>query len=175
MGAAVALGRGTVACRGAGPAQCTHALHVEPRLRRDGDLDCALEHATRAVQLDPVHPLGLGLGPSLAAGPVDIHLAEGRYADAVDEYVRIATLRGARAGEIDALRAAFAEGGITEFWRCWVDVDMRLSGGAPDPLRMAAVWVLAGDSGRHWTGSSVPGPSTTPDSSISGSIPYSRS
>src|SRR5690606_26248582 len=50
-----------------------------------GNLDCALEHATRAVQLDPVHPLGLGLGPALAAGPVDIHLAEGRYAEVVDE------------------------------------------------------------------------------------------
>src|SRR5690606_30918078 len=73
-----------------------------------GNLDCALEHATRAVQLDPVHPLGLGLGPALAAGPVDIHLAEGRYAEVVDEYVRIATLRGASAGDIDAMRAAFA-------------------------------------------------------------------
>lgn len=111
-----------------------------------GDLDCAHEHATRAVQLDPLHPLGLGLGPGLAAGPVDIHLAEGRYAEAVEEYVRIATLRGATASDVDALRAAYAASGMTGFWRCWVDVDMRLSGGAPDPLRMAALWALAGDS-----------------------------
>ena len=87
--------------------------------------------------------LGLGEPPH---GPWDVYLLQGREADAVRDLLRVATLRGASAGEVDSLRTAFASGGMQGFWRRWLVMDRRQSGGSIDPLRMAALSAMAGDT-----------------------------
>ena len=111
-----------------------------------GDYERALEQYRRAIQLDPVHPIALGLGPHLPAGPANAYLWQGRNDEAVEAYVRVATLRGAAASELDAMRDAYAAAGMPGFWRAWLDMDLRQSGTSPDPLRLAATWAMIGDT-----------------------------
>jgi serine/threonine-protein kinase len=111
-----------------------------------GDHHRAAAQYQRAFQLDPVHPLALGFGPSLPRGLAAVYLQQRRYQEAVEEYVKIATLRGATASELTALRSAFAASGMPGFWRSWLDMDLRQSGGTPDPLRIATLWALIGDT-----------------------------
>ncbi|MGH7460158.1 MAG: hypothetical protein ACREMA_03900 [Longimicrobiales bacterium] len=66
----------------------------------------------------------------------------------MNEYIKIATLRGATAGELSALRNAYAASGMPGFWRSWLAMDLRQSGSAPNSLRMAATWALIGDTAR---------------------------
>jgi serine/threonine-protein kinase len=47
----------------------------------------------------------------------DIYIAQGRYREAVDEYLATASLRTRGADEGTSLREAFAQGGIIRFWR----------------------------------------------------------
>jgi TolB-like protein/Flp pilus assembly protein TadD len=117
-----------------------------------GDLDQALLQYRRALRLDPVNPLALGLGPGLPMGPAAVYLSQGREKEAVEEYVRIAALRGASASELDSMRGAFARSGMPGFWRSWLGLDFRQSGGTPDPLRLATLFVLVGDTAQalHW-------------------------
>ncbi|MGH7510245.1 MAG: tetratricopeptide repeat protein, partial [Gemmatimonadales bacterium] len=117
-----------------------------------GDLDQAIIQFRRALRLDPVHPLALGLGPELPVGPAGVYLRQGRYKEAVDEYVRIATLRGATGSELDSMRSAFAESAMPGFWRSWLAMDLRQSESTPDPLRVASLWALIGDTAQafHW-------------------------
>jgi hypothetical protein len=63
----------------------------------------------------------------------------------VDEYARLATLRGATPAEVDAVRDAFARGGMPAFWRAWLDMDQRQ---LPDQntVRMTMLWLAAGDT-----------------------------
>jgi tetratricopeptide (TPR) repeat protein len=103
---------------------------------RAGDLDRAIAHYRRAQRLDPVNPLLLGTGPWLPVGPAEVYLWQGRHDEAVEEYVRIATLRGASANEVGAMRSAFAASGMPGFWRSWLEMDLRQSGRTPDPLRI---------------------------------------
>jgi TolB-like protein/DNA-binding SARP family transcriptional activator len=114
-----------------------------------GQYDSAIAVYRRAHQLDPSHTLFLGrTGPWLPTGPGEVYLWQGRDAEAVDEYVKIATLRGASSGEVDSLRRAFAASGREGFWRRWLEMDLRQSGGKPDPLRIAKLWGRAGDTAR---------------------------
>jgi tetratricopeptide (TPR) repeat protein len=106
----------------------------------------ALAPFARAVQLDPMHPLALGLGPTPPFGPAMVYLAQGRDADAVQDLLRVATLRGASAGEVDSLRAAFAAGGMHGFWRRWLVMDRRQSGATINPMRVARLSAMAGDT-----------------------------
>jgi hypothetical protein len=94
----------------------------------------------------------LGLGPGLPVGPAGVYLSQGREKEAVEEYVRIAALRGASASELDSMRGAFARSGMPGFWRSWLGLDFRQSGGTPDPLRLATLFVLVGDTAQalHW-------------------------
>ena len=110
-----------------------------------GHLDNARNEFQRAQRLDPMHPLALGLGPTLPSGPVRVYLREGREREAVDELIRIATLRAATASELDSLRGAFAHSGMKGFWRRWLAMDLRQSGSNPDPLRVAVLWAMIGD------------------------------
>jgi TolB-like protein/DNA-binding SARP family transcriptional activator len=116
--------------------------------RAVGDHQRALEEWLRAAQIDPLHPLQLGLGPSLPSSPADAYMRLGRTDEGIEHYLRIATLRGATNGEVDAMRQAYAASGVTAFWERWLAMDMRQSGPTPDPLRMAATHVLAGDTVR---------------------------
>ena len=111
-----------------------------------GQLDQALIQYRRALRLDPVNPLALGLGPALPIGPAGVYLSQGREPEAVEEYLRIAALRGATASELDSLRGAFAHSGMRGFWRRWLDLDLRQTEGTPDPLRLAVLWQLSGDT-----------------------------
>ena len=111
-----------------------------------GKLDDALLQYEHALRLDPSNALVLGLGPALPGGPVRIFLARGQDAEAVEELIRIAALRGATAAELDAMRGAFAKAGIRGVWRAWIDMDVRQHGGALDPLRAAVLWASAGDT-----------------------------
>jgi tetratricopeptide (TPR) repeat protein len=100
-----------------------------------GDPEGALPELERAVALDPVHALALGQGPWLPATPGEALRMLGRYREAVEDYVRIAGLRGASASEIYALRRGFETDGMPGFWRSWIAMDTRQSGRRPDPLR----------------------------------------
>lgn len=111
-----------------------------------GRMDEVLTHYQRALRLDPTNALALGLGPELPATPAWVYLRQGRSREAVDEFIRVATLREATAGELDAMRAAFARGGMPAFWRQWLEMDLRQSGNKPDPLRMAKSWLVIGDT-----------------------------
>lgn len=113
-------------------------------LMKAGRHDEALAELERARQLDPMNPNVLGTGPALPIG-AEIHLARGRPEDAVQELLRVAALRDATAGELDAIRAAFAKDGMHGVWRSWFDLDLRQSGSHPDPLRLAALWAYIGD------------------------------
>jgi serine/threonine-protein kinase len=110
-----------------------------------GKLDDALLQYEHALRLDPSNALVLGLGPALPGGPVRIHLARGQDAEAMQELIRLAALRGATAAELDAMRGAFAKTGLRGVWRVWIDMDLRQHGGAIDPLRAAVLWASAGD------------------------------
>lgn len=111
-----------------------------------GDVDRAIAEYRRAQQLDPLHPLALGRGPQLPFGVAEVLLWRGGHAEAVEEYVKIATLRGATPSELDAMRRAFGAEGMPGFWREWLKMDLRQSEGAPDPLRMALTWAMIGDT-----------------------------
>ena len=111
----------------------------------------ALAAFKRASQLDPLHPLTLGLGPAPPQGPWGVHLAEGHDSVAVRQLLRVATLRGASAAEVDSLRAAFATGGIHDFWRRWLIMDRRQAGANIDPLRVAMLSALAADTAQALT------------------------
>jgi adenylate cyclase len=127
---------------------------LDPRLRMIlgveytalGKLDEALVQYQHALRLDPSNALLLGLGPALPGGPVRIHLARGHDAEAVQELIRLAALRGATAAELDAMRGAFAKAGMRGVWRVWIAMDLRQHGGSIDPLRAAVLWASAGDT-----------------------------
>lgn len=113
---------------------------------RLGNHDVAMELYRRVEKLDPVHPLILGSGPWLPGGVANVYEAQGRHREAVVEYLRIATLRGATRAEVDALHDAFAHGGMPAFWRVWLDMDRRQMPDLQDPIRSAKLWLLAGDT-----------------------------
>ncbi|MGH7531237.1 MAG: BTAD domain-containing putative transcriptional regulator [Gemmatimonadales bacterium] len=117
-----------------------------------GDFERAIVEYRRAQQVDPVNPLAIGLGPRLPSGVAHALLLQGREAEAVEEYLEIAALRDATRGELEGLRRAFVESGMSGFWRKWLDMDLRQYGNAPDPMRLATLWALAGDTARafHW-------------------------
>jgi serine/threonine-protein kinase len=110
----------------------------------------ALSAFERGVQLDPLHPIALGLAMP-PRGPWNVSLIQGRDAEAVRQLLRAATLRGASSGEVDSLRAAFATGGMHGFWRRWLVMDRRQSGASIDPLRVAALSAMAGDTAQALT------------------------
>lgn len=113
---------------------------------RAGRFAEALVQLQRMIKAHASHPLGLGLGPHPPAGPSVVYFTQGRHADLVDDYLRVATLRGATADEAGELRAAFAAGGMPAFWRHWLAFDLRHAGNDPDPLRVATFHALAGDT-----------------------------
>jgi TolB-like protein/DNA-binding SARP family transcriptional activator len=113
-----------------------------------GDFDLALAEARRAAQLDPINPLMLGRGPNLPAGVGSMYRVQGRNDEAVEEYLRVATLRNATPAEMQAMRAAYAAEGMTGFWKSWLAMDLRQSGPSPDPVRMAVTHLVAGDTVR---------------------------
>ncbi len=108
--------------------------------------DQALAQFRQTMRLDRAHPLILGMGPHTPVGPWLIYFDQGRYEQVVDEYARIASMRGASAGEIESLRAAYQRGGMSAFWRKWLEFDLRHGGSKPDPARVATFHALAGDS-----------------------------
>lgn len=110
-----------------------------------GEYERALELFERGRKLDPVHPILLGLGPAQPSGPGAVYEAQGLHREAVGEYARIASLRGATPVEVDALRDEFARGGMPAFWRAWLDMDQRQSTDQ-DPVRMTLLWLAAGDT-----------------------------
>ena len=44
------------------------------------------------------------------------------------------------------MRDSYASSGMTGFWKAWLAMDLRQSGPSPDPVRMAATHLLAGDT-----------------------------
>jgi hypothetical protein len=106
----------------------------------------ALAQYDRMLALHAMHPIALGLGSMIPAGPSRVYLKQGRQREAVDDYVRVATLRGASAHEVDSLRAAFERGGMPAFWRSWLTFDLRNAVSDPDPVRVATLYALIGDT-----------------------------
>ncbi|MDF1503916.1 hypothetical protein, partial [Roseisolibacter sp. H3M3-2] len=114
---------------------------------RTGRPDAGRRQYERARALDPMHPLLLGLGPTL---PVAAHLAPPamRPDELEQELLRLAVLRGATTAEVDAMRAAHAADGMPGLWRRWLAMDERQSGANLDPLRAASLWAAIGDRAR---------------------------
>ena len=140
-----------------------HSLELDPLNARTaiilandyvaaGEFEQAILQYERARKLDPVHPLALGLGPSSPSSVGNVYSWQGRHQDALEEYLRIATLRGATARELDAMRDGYARDGMSGFWRGWIAMDLRQSSASADPLRIACEWALAGDTAQafHW-------------------------
>jgi TolB-like protein/DNA-binding SARP family transcriptional activator/Flp pilus assembly protein TadD len=119
-----------------------------------GDYNGARDHERaiaayeRARTLDPAHPLTLGSGPWLPNTVAWVYLDQGKQREAVADLIRIATLRGATPGELDALRRGLDAAGMTGFWRSWLEMDLRQDDGTADPLRIAKLLVLSGDTAR---------------------------
>ena len=113
-----------------------------------GRFDDALAQYERMRRLDPSNAATLGLGPTFPVGPVRVYLAQGRNAEAADELLRIAALRGATAAELTAMRDGFAKSGMRSVWRSWLEMDLRQFGNGINPLRAAAVSAAAGDTAR---------------------------
>lgn len=111
-----------------------------------GDLERAMTQFRRAQRLDPAHALALGSGPFLPVGPAEIFERQHRDTEALAEYVRIATLRGATARDVDDLRDGYARGGMRGFWARWLAMERRQTTAAPDPMRMASLSVRIGDT-----------------------------
>lgn len=111
-----------------------------------GNHERAIEEFRHASRLDPMHPLALGLGPHLPASPGRVYLAQGRHDEAVEDYMRIAILRNASARQIGALRSSYADSSLPAFFRNWLELDLAQSGDTPDPIRIAATWVVIGDT-----------------------------
>jgi TolB-like protein len=111
-----------------------------------GDLDRALLHYQRAFEMDPAHPLALGLGPFLPRNPGEVYRKTGRNDDAFREYLEVAVLRGASESELQSMQAGYSESGMPGFWRAWVEMDLRQSGSDPDPVRLAMLFGLTGDT-----------------------------
>jgi tetratricopeptide (TPR) repeat protein len=128
------------------PLNARTALVLAHDYLASGDPDRAMRHYRAALKLDPAHTFIIGSGPFLPQGPAEVYVVQNRLSEALEEYVRIATLRGATTAEIAALRHGFAESGLRGFWRQWIEMELRQSGGAPDALRMAKMWTLAGDT-----------------------------
>jgi tetratricopeptide (TPR) repeat protein len=128
------------------PLNARTAVLLGADYRASGDLERALVYYRRALKLEPAHTFALGSGPFLPIGEAEILADQGRFAEAAEAYARIASLRGAKQGEVDDLRAAYAASGMPGFWRRWIEMDVRQSEGAPDALRMAKLWTLAGDT-----------------------------
>jgi adenylate cyclase len=108
----------------------------------------ALAQYDRMLKLHAMHPIALGLGSMVPAGPARVYLKQGRQREAVEDYVRVAMLRGATAPEVDSLRTSFERGGLPAFWDSWLTFDLRHAGSDPDPVRAATLYALAGDTAR---------------------------
>jgi serine/threonine-protein kinase len=144
------LGRPEDAARASAHAVAVDPLNVRMGLMLATDhasanrFDEALAQYRRFMRLDPSHPMILGLGPNAPIGPWLVYWKQGRNQEVVDEYARIASIRGASAPEVSTLRSAHASGGMPAFWRSWLEFDRRHSGGNPNPVRVATYHALAG-------------------------------
>jgi tetratricopeptide (TPR) repeat protein len=116
-----------------------------------GRLKESLAAFERAVQLDPLHPIMMGTGPMPPTGPARVYLAQGREAEAVQDLLRVATLRGESAGEVEALGAAFRADGMRGFWRRWLVMQRRKAGTSIDPMHVSMLHALAGDTAQALT------------------------
>ncbi len=149
-----AIGQCEAAIRARERSVALDPLNARTRYTLGTDYDCVGDHTNamaqfrRAVQLDPVNPLALGLGPTVPAGPSRSHFLQGRYDEAVEEFIKVAVLRNASAAEIRRLRTGYAEDGPPGFWRAWLEMDLRQSGSNPNTLRIATIHALVGDTAR---------------------------
>ena len=138
-------------------AQRRRALELDPLsirtgilLGRDyfvaGQYDRAIEQYARMTEMDSTSPLALGVGQEGSFGLGDVYQRQGRDADAVSEYLKAARLEGIPAQEIEQLRQAFAASGLHGYWRRRLELELRQSAPAPEPLRIASMWARIGDA-----------------------------
>jgi TolB-like protein/DNA-binding SARP family transcriptional activator len=138
-------------------AQRMRALDLDPLsirtgilLGRDyfaaGQYDRAVEQYHRMTEMDSTSPLALGLGQEGSFGLGDVYERQGRDADAVADYLRAARLEGIPVGEIERLREAFAASGLQGYWRRRLELELRESAPAPEPLRIASLLARIGDA-----------------------------
>jgi TolB-like protein len=138
-------------------AERTRALELDPLsirtgmlLGRDyfvaGQYDRAVEQYHRTTEMDSTSPLALGVGQEGSFGLGDVYERQGRDADAVAEYLKAARLEGIPADEIEQLRQAFAASGLQGYWRRRLELEVRASAPAPEPLRIASMWARIGDA-----------------------------
>ncbi|HEU5050956.1 MAG TPA: tetratricopeptide repeat protein, partial [Gemmatimonadales bacterium] len=140
-----------------GIAERLRALQLDPLSNRSGmllgrdyfiagDYGRAIEQYRRAVEIDSTSPLALGLGQEGSFGLGDVYARQGRDAEAVAEYLRMARLEGIPAGEIERLREAFAASGLQGYWRQRLAFELGKAGPAPEPLRIASLLARIGDA-----------------------------
>jgi TolB-like protein/Tfp pilus assembly protein PilF len=110
-----------------------------------GQYQRALEQYRRMIEIDSTSPLALGIGQEGSFGIGDVYERQGRDADAVAEYLKLAKLGGAPAEEIEQLRQAFAASGLRGYWRRRLELELRESP-APDALRRASLLARIGNA-----------------------------
>jgi hypothetical protein len=109
----------------------------------------ALAQYDRMLKLHAMHPIALGLGSMVPAGPARVYLKQGRQREAVEDYVRVAMLRGATAhGGRQPAHFVRARRACRPSGDSWLTFDLRHAGSDPDPVRAATLYALAGDTAR---------------------------
>jgi TolB-like protein/DNA-binding SARP family transcriptional activator len=111
-----------------------------------GRYDEAIVQYRRAMEVDSTSPLALGIGQEGSFGLADAYAWAGRPAEAFAEYVRLARLEGIGDEEIGRFRRAYAEGGLSGYWRRRLDYELRRAGGRPEALRIASLLARVGDA-----------------------------
>jgi TolB-like protein/Tfp pilus assembly protein PilF len=141
-----------------GIAERQRALELDPLSIRSGtllgrDYFTAGQYA-RAVQqlrlmaeMDSTSPLALGVGQEGSFGLGDVYERLGRHDEAVAEYLKIARLEGIPVEARERLEQAYAEGGLSAFWRERLNVELSAMG-PRHPLRIASLWARIGDPER---------------------------
>ena len=101
--------------------------------------DQAVEKCQQALELDPdfFHAHG-----NLA----DAYAAKGLYDRAFDEYQKTASIAGETSSRLAALREAFRQGGIRDFWRRELELSETSTSLTPDATAIAALYSRLGDT-----------------------------
>lgn len=133
------------------------ALELDPLSHRSGMLlgrdlavagryDEAITQYRRAMEIDSTSPLALGTGQEGSFGLADAYAWQGRHTEAFAEYMRLARLEGIREEEIERFRQAYAESGLTGYWRLRLDYELREAGGRAEAMRIASLLARVGDA-----------------------------
>lgn len=112
-----------------------------------GKLELAAEAFRRTSELEPLSPVVLGVGPSIAMGLGHVFERQGKPAMALKEYLRIDSLSGVPLAELSLRRLAFDSVGVRGYWRRRAEF-MERGPTRADPVLLAWMWARVGNKER---------------------------